>query len=126
MAEAKKIFTNESRHASQIRTPHGGRVGKFDRSRMNIDYDGGWSRYAQENGYATQKYCGGKRFTPEYLEYLLVVENVGEYQLTRRLRRGERVTINTLLYAANKGLIHLVNTPQGILVTETGTIYHHE
>lgn len=123
MVGAKKVFTNEGRHARPVTSRHVKGL-KFDPARRDIDYAAGWLKYATAHGYPLEELDLKNNFTAPYLEYLLEVGVATEYQIKRRIKEGGPLTVPTLRYAERLGYCHLRDLPGGaVLVVETGNVY---
>lgn len=123
MAGAKKIFTNERRHARTVTSKHVKGL-KFDPARRDIDYAAGWLDYATAHGYPLEELDRSNNFTAPYLEYLIATGVATDYQVVRRIKHGSPLTVPTLRYAERFGYCHLRDLPGGaVLVVETGNVY---
>lgn len=123
MAGAKKVFTNERRHARTVTSKHVKGL-KFDPARRDIDYAAGWLEYATAHGYPLEELDQSNNFTAPYLEYLIATGVATDYQVVRRIKHGGTLTVPTLRYAERLGYCHLRDLPGGaVLVVETGNVY---
>lgn len=123
MVGAKKVFTNERRHARTVTSKHVKGL-KFDPARRDIDYAAGWLEYATAHGYPLEERDLKNNFTAPYLEYLLAAGVATDYQVVRRIKHGGPLTVPTLRYAERLGYCHLRDLPGGaVLVVETGNVY---
>lgn len=123
MVGAKKVFTNEGRHARPVISRYVKGL-KFDPARRDIDYAAEWLKYATAHGYPLEERDLKNNFTAPYLEYLLSVGAVPDYHVRRRIRHGSPLTVPTLRYAERLGYCRLRNLSGGaVLVMETGNVY---
>ena len=98
MVGAKKVFTNEGRHARPVISRYVKGL-KFDPARRDIDYAAEWLKYATAHGYPLEELDRKNNFTAPYLEFLLSIGAVPDYHVRRRIKHGSPAAPRTVASA---------------------------